>query len=295
MTHVTLPQLGTFQVAESVTDVRLFVASAKRHGLSVAFVPTMGALHAGHVSLIERAQSECGCVIVSIFVNPQQFGPNEDFSRYPRPRELDIEICRRAGAQLVFYPAVETMYPAGFQTFVEVAGISDILEGRTRPGHFRGVATIVTKLLLTVQAERAYFGQKDYQQQTLIRIMARELGFPTEIITCETMRDSDGLAMSSRNAYLNPTERKAGLCLFQALRIAKQRVLQREQSIGEIRTAMRQHVEATPGAELDYAVIVNPNTLVELIHVEPQMVALIAARFGSTRLIDNIVLETPGS
>ena len=295
MTHVTLPQLGTFQVAESVTDVRLFVASAKRHGLSVAFVPTMGALHAGHVSLIERAQSECGCVIVSIFVNPQQFGPNEDFSRYPRPRELDIEICRRAGAQLVFYPAVETMYPAGFQTFVEVAGISDILEGRTRPGHFRGVATIVTKLLLTVQAERAYFGQKDYQQQTLIRIMARELGFSTEIITCETMRDSDGLAMSSRNAYLNPTERKAGLCLFQALRIAKQRVLQREQSIGEIRTAMRQYVEATPGAELDYAVIVNPNTLVELIHVEPQMVALIAARFGSTRLIDNIVLETPGS
>ena len=283
----------SLQVAESVADVRAAVAAAKRAYHAVGFVPTMGALHAGHASLIERARAECGFVAVSIFVNPTQFGPNEDFNRYPRPRERDLELCANAGADLVFYPSVETMYPPGHRTFVEVSGLSDVLEGKIRPGHFRGVATIVTKLFLIVLADKAYFGQKDYQQQMLIRVMARELDIPTEVITCPTLRDPDGLAMSSRNAYLTPAERQAGLSLSQALRLAEQSFARGERNVIRVEAAMRSHIEATPGAVLDYAVIVHPETLSELTVAEPEMVALLAARFGTTRLIDNVVLQIP--
>lgn len=279
------------QVAESVVDVRAAVTAAKRRGHAVGFVPTMGALHAGHVSLIERARAECGFVAVSIFVNPTQFGPNEDFHKYPRPRERDVELCRTAGADLVFYPTVETMYPPGHRTFVEVSGLSDVLEGRIRPGHFRGVATVVTKLFLIVLADKAFFGQKDYQQQMLIRVMTRELNIPTEIVTCETRRDPDGLAMSSRNAYLTPAERQAGLSLSQALQLAERLVTQGERDMQRVAAAMRRLIEATPGAVLDYAVIVHPETLSELTGAEPEMVALIAARCGTTRLIDNQILR----
>ena len=285
----------SLQVAESVTDVRAVVAAAKRAGQAVGFVPTMGALHAGHVSLIERASAECGFVAVSIFVNPTQFGPNEDFHRYPRPRERDLELCANAGADLVFYPSVETMYPPGHRTFVEVSGLSDVFEGKIRPGHFRGVATVVTKLFLIVLADKAYFGQKDYQQQMLIRVMTRELDIPTEIVTCPTLRDPDGLAMSSRNAYLSPTERRAGLSLSQALRLAEQSFAQGERNVNRVEAAMRNHIEATLGAMLDYAVIVHPETLAELTVAEPEMVALIAARFGTTRLIDNQILRLSSS
>ncbi len=288
---MTIPRPPHAQVAESVADVRAMVAAARRAGQAVGFVPTMGALHAGHVSLIERARAECGFVAVSIFVNPTQFGPNEDFHKYPRPREHDLERCARAGADLVFYPTVETMYPPGHRTFVEVRGLSDVLEGQIRPGHFRGVATVVTKLFLIVPADRAYFGQKDYQQQLLIRVMTRELNIPTEIVTCETRRDPDGLAMSSRNAYLTPAERRAGLSLSQALRLAEQSFAQGERNVSRVEAAMRSHVETTPGAVLDYAVIVHPETLSELTAAQPEMVALIAARFGTTRLIDNQILR----
>ena len=253
----------------------------------------MGALHAGHVSLIERARAECGLVVVSIFVNPTQFGPNEDFNKYPRPRERDLELCVNAGADLVFYPSAETMYPPGHRTFVEVGGLSEVLEGKIRPGHFRGVATVVTKLFLIVLADKAYFGQKDYQQQMLIRVMARELDIPTEIVTCETKRDPDGLAMSSRNAYLSLPERQAGLSLSQSLRLAAQSFAQGERNVSRVEAAMRSQIEATPGAVLDYAVIVHPETLSELTAAEPEMVALIAARFGTTRLIDNQILRLP--
>ena len=290
---VTSSSSRNLQVAESVVDVRAAVAAAKQAGHTVGFVPTMGALHAGHVSLIERARAECGFVAVSIFVNPTQFGPNEDFNRYPRPRERDLELCRNAGADLVFYPAVETMYPPGHRTFVEVSGLSDVLEGKIRPGHFRGVATVVTKLFLIVLADKAYFGQKDYQQQLLIRVMTRELNIPTEIVTCETKRDHDGLAMSSRNAYLTPAERQAGLSLSQALQLAEQLLAGGERDVLRVEAAMRSHIEATPGAVLDYAVIVHPETLSELTAAEPEMVALIAARFGTTRLIDNQILRLP--
>ena len=281
------------QVAESVRDVRAAVAAAKQAGHAVGFVPTMGALHAGHVSLIERARAECGFVVVSIFVNPTQFGPNEDFSKYPRPRERDLELCSNAGADLVFYPTAETMYPPGYRTFVEVSGLSDVLEGKIRPGHFRGVATVVTKLFLIALADKAYFGQKDYQQQLLIRVMTRELNIPTEIVTCPTLRDPDGLAMSSRNAYLTPAERQAGLSLSRALQLAERLLVEGGRDVRRLEEAMCSLVEATPGAKLDYAVIVHPETLNELTVAEPEMVALIAARFGSTRLIDNQILRFP--
>jgi len=261
------------RVAEAVNEVRTAVWTARQSGLKIGFVPTMGALHVGHVSLIEKARAECGFVVVSIFVNPTQFGPNEDFNRYPRPRETDLQICGDAGADLVFYPTVETMYPAGHRTFVEVAGLSDILEGAIRPGHFRGVATVVTKLFNIVQADRAYFGQKDYQQQTLIRVMTRELDLPTEIMTCETIRDPDGLALSSRNAYLSPAER----------------------DLERIQSAMRREIEQTPGIKLDYAVVVHHESLTPLSVAEPVMVALVAARVGTTRLIDNMILRLPSN
>ena len=253
----------------------------------------MGALHVGHVSLMERARAECGLVVTSIFVNPTQFGPNEDFNRYPRPRELDLQICRDAGAHVVFYPTVETMYPAGHRTTVDVGGLSEILEGAIRPGHFRGVSTVVTKLFNIVQADRAYFGQKDYQQQTLIRVMARELDQPTEVITCETIRDPDGLALSSRNAYLSPAERQSGLSLSRALRIAEALVAGGEQDVKRLEAAMRRELESTPGVKIDYAVIVHHESLTELTTAEPTMVALIAARVGTTRLIDNLILRLP--
>jgi len=276
---------------ESTNDVRREIFTARQSGKTIGFVPTMGALHDGHISLIKQARSECGFVVVSIFVNPTQFGPNEDFQKYPRPRQRDIELCQQAGADLIFYPSVETMYSPDFKTFVEVKGLSDVWEGAIRPGHFRGVTTVVTKLFLIVLPDRAYFGQKDYQQQQIIRVMTRELNIPTEIITCETIRDPDGLAMSSRNAYLTPDERAAGLCLINALRTAEQRLISGDQNIPEITAAMRNIVLQTPGAKLDYAVLVHPETLTELKNVEPKMVALIAARFGATRLIDNLMIQ----
>ena len=283
------------RVAEAVNEVRAAVWTARQSERKIGFVPTMGALHVGHVSLIEKARAECGFVVVSIFVNPTQFGPNEDFNRYPRPRETDLQICGDAGADLVFYPTVETMYPTGHRTFVEVAGLSDILEGAIRPGHFRGVATVVTKLFNIVQADRAYFGQKDYQQQTLIRVMTRELDLPTEIMTCETIRDPDGLALSSRNAYLSPAERQSGLSLSRALRRAQHSVAQGERDLERIQSAMRREIEQTPGIKLDYAVVVHHESLTPLSVAEPVMVALVAARVGTTRLIDNMILRLPNT
>jgi pantoate--beta-alanine ligase len=287
------PDRAEIQVAESVQSVRDAVSRAKQAGHRVGFVPTMGALHVGHVSLMERARAECGYVAVSIFVNPTQFGPNEDFNRYPRPRDADLTICHEAGADLVFYPDVGTMYPVGHRTFVEVAGLSDILEGAIRPGHFRGVTTVVTKLFNIVQADRAYFGQKDYQQQSIIRVMARELDMPTEVVTCETIRDPNGLALSSRNAYLSASERKSGLAISQALRLAERLVAEGEQDIPTLESAMRNELENTPGVKLEYAVIVNHESMKELTAAEPRMVALIAARVGTTRLIDNMILRLP--
>lgn len=278
-------------VAESVSELRTEVAVARRDGKSVGFVPTMGALHAGHVSLIDRARAECDLVVTSIFVNPTQFAPHEDFQRYPRPRELDLKICGDAGTDVVFYPTTEMMYPAGYKTVVEVQGLSEILEGAIRPGHFRGVATVVTKLFMIVQADRAYFGQKDFQQQLLIRTMARDLNIPTEVITCPTLRDPDGLAMSSRNAYLSPEERQKGLCLSRALQNVARMVETGERDLGKLKTTLRDEICSVDGVTLEYAVIVDPATLADLSDVQSEMVALVAARVGTTRLLDNMFLH----
>ncbi len=278
-------------VAERISEVRAAVRSARGRGQTVGLAPTMGALHAGHVSLMEASHRECGYTAVSIFVNPTQFGPNEDFQRYPRPRDADLAMCERAGADLVFYPSVEEMYPPGATTFVEVGGLSGMWEGAIRPGHFRGVATVVAKLFQIVQCDRAYFGQKDYQQQLVLRRMVRDLDFPLEIVTCPIIRDGDGLALSSRNAYLSAAERQAGLSIPAALKDVKQAIAAGEHAPRKLQLMMQQRLTNTPGLTLEYAIVVDAETMQEIESPEKTMVALIAARVGTTRLIDNAIFS----
>ena len=279
------------EVAESIADLATKLSPIRRAAKSIGFVPTMGALHAGHVSLMQRARSECEIVVVSIFVNPTQFGPNEDFDRYPRPRETDLRICRDAGVDYVFYPQASEIYPAGYRTYVEVEGLSSVLEGAIRPGHFRGVATVVTKLFMIVGATRAYFGQKDYQQQLLIRTMTRDLNIPTDVIVCSTLRDPDGLAMSSRNAYLAPDERTTGLAISRALRSVVQKYSAGERDLGLLRGTLTAGLATTEGLTVEYALIVDGSTLEEVATASSNLVALVAARVGKTRLIDNMMLQ----
>jgi pantoate--beta-alanine ligase len=278
-------------VVETVAEVRRHVVDARQRGCSVGLVPTMGALHAGHQSLLEAARGECGYLVASIFVNPTQFGPAEDFSRYPRPLEQDLERCRAGGVDLVYRPTVQTMYPRGASTFVEIEGLSQVLEGRFRPTHFRGVATVVAQLFNIVTPDAAYFGQKDYQQQTLIRKMCRELHLPVEIRVCPTVREPDGLALSSRNVYLNPEERRSALALSQSLGIAREMLHAGEQNLALVKMRMRERLASTPLVQMDYATLADPDTLSEVAAVQPKLVALVAARVGATRLIDNEVIE----
>jgi pantoate--beta-alanine ligase len=280
-------------VLETIAEVRAGVAKAKRTGRSVGFVPTLGALHKGHMALIERARSESGAVVVSIFVNPTQFGPNEDYSRYPRTFESDLRLCEEAGAEIVFVPDLTTMYPPGMPAaYVEVPGLSDVLEGASRPGHFRGVATVVLKLFGIVGPDLAYFGQKDYQQQLILRRMVTDLNVPVEIVTVPTVREPDGLAMSSRNRYLNPEERSAARVLSSALEDAAAAVRNGERSADRVRHLMTGRIELEPLATLDYAEVADAATLeprVELDAGRPA-VALLAVRVGPARLIDNAIL-----
>jgi pantoate--beta-alanine ligase len=259
----------------------------------VGFVPTMGYLHKGHISLVDRARRENSVVVVSIFVNPTQFGPNEDFARYPRDAERDLDMLREAGVDLVFMPQVEEIYPQGFSTYVEVREVTKRLEGEMRPGHFLGVATVVAKLFNIVQPARAYFGQKDAQQVAVIRKMARDLAFPLEIVVGETLREADGLAMSSRNVYLGPEERVAALCLFRALNTARFLWDVGERRGGVIREAMQDVVAAEPLAKPDYVSVADPVTLEELDDSGTAIEALasLAVRIGKTRLIDNFILR----
>lgn len=275
-------------VVERIDAVRFAVAAARQRGLSVGFVPTMGALHVGHGRLIEVARKDCGYVVVSIFVNPTQFAPHEDLQQYPRPREHDLELCERLGADLVFYPPVDEMYPPGALTTVQVAELSTLLEGAIRPTHFRGVTTVVAKLFSIVTPDRAYFGQKDYQQQLILRTMVRDLNLPVTMQTVETVRDADGLALSSRNAYLSPEQRLAGLCLSQALQRGEQ-CYRDGHPPDEIARIMARDIEQTAGVNLDYATVVDPWTLIPLTTPQATMVGLVAARVGTTRLIDNAI------
>jgi pantoate--beta-alanine ligase len=254
------------------------------------FVPTMGYLHEGHLSLVRRARAENDRVAVSIFVNPTQFGPHEDYARYPRDLERDLRLLEPLGVDLVFVPSVEEMYPPGFQTWVIVEEVSRPLEGASRPGHFRGVATVVAKLFNILQPDRAYFGQKDAQQTVVIWRMVQDLNIPVEIVICPTVREPDGLAMSSRNTYLNPEERRAATVLFRALQAAKARYEAGERDAERLREAMREVIRAEPLARIDYVSVAHPETLQELERVEGPALLSLAVYIGTTRLIDNLML-----
>jgi pantoate--beta-alanine ligase len=280
-------------VTETVEATRVAVARARGRGLTVGFVPTMGALHAGHAGLLRAARAETAFVVASIFVNPAQFGPTEDFSRYPRTLGEDLRVCAREGTDLVFHPAAATMYPAGSRTFVEVAGLGDVLCGASRPGHFRGVATVVAKLLNLVAPDVAYFGQKDAQQARVIQQLVRDLNLPVRVRVCPIVRDADGLALSSRNRYLDPDQRRQAPVLFQALQDAQTRVTGGERDAAALRQGLVERVATAPAARLDYAAVVDFETLEPLDRLRGTVLVALAAYFGATRLIDNLLLEVP--
>ncbi|ADU50497.1 pantothenate synthetase [Thermaerobacter marianensis DSM 12885] len=261
----------------------------------VGFVPTMGYLHEGHLSLIRRARAECRRVVVSVFVNPLQFGPQEDFARYPRDLERDLRLAAGAGADLLFHPPVEAMYPHGDPgVFVDVGDLARRWEGARRPGHFRGVVTVVTKLFHLVQPDRAYFGQKDAQQAVIVRRMVADLNFPLEVVVCPTVREPDGLAMSSRNVYLDEDQRRAAPILYRALQAARRRLEAGERSGPALVEAMEAVLGGQPLIDPEYAAVVDAATLEPLERVEGEVLLLVAARLGSTRLIDNLWLVVEG-
>jgi pantoate--beta-alanine ligase len=260
----------------------------RREGRSIGLVPTMGALHAGHLSLVELARRENDVVVVSSFVNPIQFGPGEDFARYPRDPERDSELLVSAGVGAIYLPATEVMYPAGASTRVRVSGVAEPLEGTSRPGHFEGVATVVTKLLVAVEPDRAYFGQKDAQQVAVVKRLVSDLDLGVDIRVGPTLREADGLALSSRNAYLSPAERKAALSLSAALRLAADAYKAGEREPDRLRSKILARLAAEPLASVDYAEVVDPATF-----RPPGSLAVLAVRIGKTRLIDNHDLSQP--
>lgn len=281
-------------VIVGIDEVRIAVRAARAAGKVVGLVPTMGALHLGHVRLIERCRAESDFAVVSIFVNPTQFGPNEDFRRYPRTPDLDHQRCAEVGADLIFAPSAAVMYPPQDSpgTFVEVPGLSDVLEGSFRPGHFRGVATVVLKLFTIVAPDVAYFGEKDYQQQLVIRRMVADLNLPVEVRTVPTVREPDGLALSSRNRYLDRDERRAATVLSRALRRASRAVGEGERDADRIRQILRDTIQSEERAALDYAEVADAGSLESLARLTPgrRAVALLAVRIGQTRLIDNMMV-----
>jgi pantoate--beta-alanine ligase len=264
---------------------------AQAEGRCIGFVPTMGALHEGHMSLVRAAIAECRPVIASIFVNPTQFGPSEDFQKYPRTFETDFRKLEDAGVDYLFAPQAAEIYPPGFSTWVNVEGLSDRLEGRTRKGHFRGVTTVVLKLLEIVQPQKAFFGRKDAQQARIIRQMARDLHLDSEIVVCPIVREADGLAMSSRNAYLNPDERRAATILFRALDGARASIARGERDALRLTAAMRDTLRTERLAEPEYVELVDAETLEPVTRLRGVCLALLAVRIGAVRLIDNLMIE----
>lgn len=281
------------QMVTKAAELRATLAPVRGRGLRIGFVPTMGALHGGHASLITLARTHSDYVVVSIFVNPTQFGPKEDFDRYPRPLEADLQVCRQHGAQLVFVPTVAEIYPAGFQSFLEVSSLQRRWEGERRPGHFRGVATVVAKLFNLVQPDVAFFGQKDAQQCRVIEQMVADLAWPIDLMIGPTVREADGLALSSRNAYLTPEQRQQAPVLWKALQRAESLILAGERRAAIIESAMREQLETAPDAQIDYAVAVDHRTLEPLSELVGPILLLVAVRFGSTRLLDNLPMVLP--
>jgi len=283
------------QVITTIKDMQAFSRAMKVEGKSVGLVPTMGALHEGHMSLVRSSIKENDVTVVSIFVNPTQFGPNEDFNKYPKDHKGDMEKLSTLDVAAVFLPEVAEIYPKGFSTFIYVGGIGGILCGASRPDHFNGVATVVTKLFNTVMPDRAYFGQKDYQQTVVIKKLVMELGFDIDVVVCPIVREDDGLAMSSRNSYLSEEERKAALILNKALEYGKGLMLSgREDRADPIKEKMGVFIKAEPLVTIEYVEIAGTEYLEKIKEVKTPAVILLAAKVGNTRLIDNIIIEGEG-
>ncbi len=282
-----MPSINTMKVVETIA---LMKAERGKLTSSIGFVPTMGYLHQGHLELVRHARTETLTVIASIFVNPSQFGPQEDFTAYPRDPERDLALLEKEGVGLVFMPDTREMYPKGFSSWVTLEGITQRLEGESRPGHFRGVSTVVAKLFNIVQPDRAYFGQKDAQQLAVIRKMVSDLNMNLEVVAVPTVREPDGLAMSSRNTYLSREERKASLVLWKALCLARGHWENGERDASRLRQEMTSLIEREPFATIDYVSIADPETLEELAEIAAPALVSLAVRIGGTRLIDNTML-----
>jgi pantoate--beta-alanine ligase len=278
------------QVLSTVHDMRAACRAVRKNGQSLALVPTMGALHAGHIALVRAARAKCDVVAASIFVNPTQFGPNEDFSKYPRTFEKDCALLEAEGVALLFAPQSEEMYPKGASTFVEVEGVGDRLDGRSRPGHFRGVATVVAKLFHIVGPHKAFFGQKDAAQVAVLRSMVRDLNFPLDLVVCPTVRELDGLALSSRNRYLSAEERGRALVLSRALNVIAAAYGAGQKDVARLLEAGHSVLATEPDVRIDYLEIVNADTLLPLTEAVPGALVAVAAYLGATRLIDNTLL-----
>ena len=279
------------RISKTIAETRAAVRELRAAGRTVGLVPTMGALHAGHVSLVRAAREQCDAVVVSIFVNPTQFGPNEDFAKYPRTWDADCALLEREGVDLMFAPGAEEMYPAGASTFVDVEGVSDRLDGASRPGHFRGVATVVAKLFHIVAPDKAFFGQKDAAQVAVLRRMVRDLNFDLELVVCPTVREADGLALSSRNRYLSAEQRKQALVLSRALRRIEERVSQGVVESAALIREAQEMLAAEAGVRVDYLRIVDPSSLEDVADVRGGALVAVAAVVGTTRLIDNVVIH----
>jgi pantoate--beta-alanine ligase len=281
------------KIFTSIAEMRNACRAARRAGKRLGFVPTMGALHEGHLSLVRAARASCEVVAASIFVNPTQFGPSEDLAKYPRSFERDRDLLEREGVELLFAPPVEEMYPPGAVTWVTVEELSSKLDGRSRPGHFRGVTTVVAKLFHIVEPDVAFFGQKDAAQLAIVRRMVRDLNLLVEIVGCPIVREPDGLAMSSRNAYLDPEQRKQAVALHRSLEQVRRLVRSGERKTAKLAAAGRAEFSGESGVRLDYFEIVDPDTLDPVEDVSEGALVAVAASVGSTRLIDNLVLERP--
>ncbi len=278
------------KIFETIDEMRRECRSVRQRGLRIGFVPTMGALHEGHLSLVRAARESCDVVTASIFVNPTQFGPSEDLARYPRSFDRDCAMLEKEKVDLLFAPSVEEMYPEGAVSWVAVEGLSDKLDGRSRPGHFRGVATVVAKLFHIVEPDAAFFGQKDAAQVAIIRKMVRDLNFAGEVVACPIVREADGLAMSSRNVYLNPEERRRALVLHRGLSHVKEVWEGGEHDAGKLLEAGREQIVAGTGVRLDYFEIVDADSLEPVKSAGSGALVAVAAWVGSTRLIDNLIL-----
>ena len=291
LVHSNLEERRTMKIAYTVEDVKSQVRQWKKEGLTVGLVPTMGYLHEGHESLIKRAVAENDRVVVSVFLNPTQFAPNEDLASYPRDFEADTKLCEGAGAALVFHPEPSEMYAEDACTFVDMTAVTKELCGKSRPIHFRGVCTVVNKLMNISMADRAYFGQKDAQQLAVIRRMVRDLNMNVEVVGCPIIREADGLAKSSRNTYLSEEERKAGLVLSQAVMLGQKLVAEGERSAAAVTGAMSELISAEPLAKIDYVSMVSWDSIEPVETIEAPVLVAMAVYIGKTRLIDNFIYE----